>query len=497
MQMLVWGVAGALAFTATFLRSGMLGLPIGPVLSLGLLLRSLTALLIGRLTRLPVIGLAAVALGILELGVDWNQNATLPLLGIECPPVDAVLGIVVLLVLLASRPDRGRTSVEDQSSWQAVEDVRPVPGELARLPEVRFGRVAVFAAVGLALVVLPHLLRVDQSLKASAVLVYGMLGLSIVVLTGWSGQVSLGQIAFFAIGAAVGGKFILMWNVDVTLALLLAGSVGAVVAVLVGLPALRLRGIYLAVSSFAFALATTAYFLNRSYFDWVPNDYERIPRNPLFGVVDLSSPTSLYYLCLAVFLLTWAGLAGIRRSRTGRVLVALRENDRAAQAYGISVVRAKLVAFAISGFVAASAGSLFVVHQQQLGTNPYQPFENLVVFAMVVVGGITSLPGAALGALYFQGARWFLPGEWQALATGAGVLLVLLILPRGLGGLLFSLRDQYLRWVAGRRGIVVPSLVADVRVETVDAPLPSAAEIDAVAEPADPAEPADAEGVDA
>ncbi|MBX3314535.1 MAG: ABC transporter permease [Actinobacteria bacterium] len=478
-QMLVWGVAGALAFTATFLRAGMLGLPVGPVLSLGLLLRSLTALLIGRLTRLPVIGLAAVALGILELGVDWNQSATLPILGIECPPVDAVLAVVVLLVLVARRPEKGRTSVEDQSSWQSVEDVRPVPGELAGLPEVRYGRIAAFAAIGVALLVLPHLLRVDQSLKASAVLVYGMLGLSIVVLTGWSGQVSLGQIAFFAIGAAVGGKLTLMWNVDLTLAILGGGAVGAVAAVLVGLPALRLRGLYLAVSSFAFALATTSYLLSRDYFDWVPNDYERIPRNPLFGVVDLSSPTSLYYVCLAAFVLTAAALAGIRRSRTGRVLVALRENERSAQAYGISIVRAKLTAFAISGFVAAAAGSLFVHHQQQLGTNPYQPFENLVVFAMVVVGGITSLPGAALGALYFQGAKWFLPGQWQALASGAGVLLVLLVLPRGLGGLLFTLRDQFLRSVARRRGIVVPSLMGDTRAEVESVPLPSAPAVDA------------------
>src|SRR3546814_852698 len=103
LQMLVWGVAGVLAFAATFLRAGMLGLPLGAGLSLGLLLRSLTALLLGRLTRLPVIAAAAVALGVLELGVDWNQNSELPLLGIQCPPVDAVLAAVILVSLLVSR----------------------------------------------------------------------------------------------------------------------------------------------------------------------------------------------------------------------------------------------------------------------------------------------------------------------------------------------------------------------------------------------------------
>jgi branched-chain amino acid transport system permease protein len=238
---------------------------------------------------------------------------------------------------------------------------------------------------------------------------------------------------------------------------------GAVAAVIVGLPALRFRGLYLAVSSFAFALATTAYLLDRQYFDWVPN--ERIPRNPLFGQIDLSSATSLYYLCLGVFLLAVAGLRGVRHSRTGRVMVAIRDNERAAQAFGVSAVRVKLTAFAISGFVAAAAGSLFIHHQQALDSGPYDPFENLVIFATVVVGGITSLPGAALGALYFQGSKWFLPGPWQALASGVGVLFVLLILPRGLGGLMFSIRDQFLRMVATRKGIVVPSLLADSRVD--------------------------------
>src|SRR3546814_3274095 len=149
------------------------------------------------------------------------------------------------------------------------------------------------ALLTMALVALPHLLQVDHSLKASAVLVYGMPGLSIGVLTGWAGQFSLGQIAFFAIGAAVGGKVTLAWNADLTFALLLGGIAGSLAAVVVGLPALRFRGLYLAVSTFAFALATTSYLLDRSYFAWVPREFDRIPRNPLFGLVDISTPTRL------------------------------------------------------------------------------------------------------------------------------------------------------------------------------------------------------------
>lgn len=463
LQTLVWAVAALLAFAATFLRAGILGLPVGSVLSLGILLRSLTALLLGGMVHLPVIGLSAVALGVLELGIDWHQGGTFPGTDVALPPLDAVLAVVVLVALLLRRRRDQRTDIDDQSSWQAADEVRPVPSELVGLPEVRATRAGIAVVLGAVALALPHLLAVDQSLKASAVMIYAILATSIVVLTGWAGQVSLGQVAFFAIGAALGGKLTHTWDVDLLAAVGLAGLAGAVAAVLVGLPALRYRGLYLAVTTFAFALATTAYFLDRGHFDWVPN--QRIERQPLFGRIDVDSPTRIYYLILAALVAVLVGLRGIRHSRTGRVLIALRDNERAAQAYSVDAVRAKLTAFAVSGFVAAGAGALFVHHQQAFGTLPYQPSENLAVFAMAVVGGVTSLPGALLGALYLLGTRWFLPIEWQFLATGFGVLLVLMLLPSGLGGLLFSLRDHGLRWVARRRQLVVPSLLADRRTD--------------------------------
>ena len=225
-----------------------------------------------------------------------------------------------------------RSESNDASSWQSADDVREVPRELAALREVRLVRWAVGCLLAAAAVLLPFLLPVDQSLKASAVLVYGILGISLVVLTGWSGQVSLGSVAFFAIGAAVGGKATSDWGLDLTLALLLAALVGAAVAVLVGLPALRLRGIYLAVITFAFALATTSYFLNSRFFSWIPTD--RIDRPPLLGRISIESPTAIYEVCLAGLVLVMLAVRGIRRSRAGRVLIAIRENDVAAQSFG-------------------------------------------------------------------------------------------------------------------------------------------------------------------
>lgn len=460
-QTLVWAVAGLLAFTATFLRAGILGLPVGYALGLGVLLRSLAALMMGRLTHLTAITVSAVALGVLELGVGWNAESTLV--------VDPMLAVVVAVALVLQRRSTSRADADASSSWQAAEEVRPIPPELGRLSEVRYLRLGAAAVVVVVAVLLPHFLSVDRSLKASAVLIYAILALSLVVLTGWAGQVSLGQVAFFAVGAVVGHKVTTSWNADLTVALLLSAGAGGVVAVLVGLPTLRLRGLYLAVSTFAFALATTSYLLNSRFFSWVPST--RLERLPLFGRISLESATSMYYVSLAGLVIVIGAVRGIRHSRTGRVLIALRENERAAEAYGISAVRAKLSAFAISGAMAGFAGCLFVYHQQAFGSGSYDPSENFSVFTMAIIGGIGSIPGALLGALYLRGTQWFLPTNWQFLATGLGVLAVLLVLPSGLGGLMYRIRDLWLRSVAERRGIVVPSMVADV-AEGASAPPP-------------------------
>ncbi|WCO65299.1 ABC transporter permease [Iamia majanohamensis] len=461
LQTLVWAVAGLLAFVATFLRAGILGLPVGSALSFGILLRALAALLIGRMTNLGLVATSAIALGVLELGVAWNASS--PLL------IDPILAVVIVVALVVQRRQEGRGG-DQGSTWRAAEEVRPVPAVLARTTEVRVGRVVLGLLLAVVALGLPHVLSVDRSLKVSAVVIYGILALSLVVLTGWTGQVSLGQVAFFAIGAVVGAKASTDYDADLVVALVLASAAGAVAAVAVGLPALRRGGLYLAVTTFAFALATTSYLLNRRFFEWVPSS--RVPRNPLLGRISLDSPTRIYYVALVGFVLVVLAVRGIRRSRTGRVLIAIRENERAAEAYGVSATRAKLTAFALSGAIAAFAGCLFVQHQQAFGSGPFAPGQNFAVFTMAVIGGIASVPGAVLGAFFLQGSQWLLPTDWQFVASGVGVLIVLLVLPSGLGGLLFRLRDAALRAVARRRGLVVPSLVGDDRVDAPSAPPP-------------------------
>jgi len=456
LQTLVWAIAALVSFVGVFLRAGILGLPLVTTLSLGALLFALAALMLGRLTNLPAIAASAVALGVLEQAVIWNNSRDPEL-------VYPVVAAVVLVSLLVRRRGTARVDTDTVSSWQTADEVRPVPRELRAIAEVRAVTwVGGAALVGVA-VAMPVWLGPGDTLKASAVVVFAMIALSIVVLTGWAGQVSLGQMSFAAVGGAVGALATATWGLDLSLGLLLGGLAGAAVAVVVGLPALRLPGLFLAVTTLAFALATSNWLLNRKHAGWIPGG--RIGRPPLFGAIPLDSQDAMYWCCLACLAVAFWAVRGIRRSRTGRVLLAQRENERGAQAFGVNVTRAKLSAFALSGFLAAVAGCLLVHLQQQYSELLFAPAESFNVFTSAVVGGLGSMTGAVLGALYLQGGGWFLPSRWQLLPSAVGVLVVLMALPGGLGGLVFRLRDHWLRSVARRRAVVVPSLVADVRVD--------------------------------
>jgi branched-chain amino acid transport system permease protein len=281
-------------------------------------------------------------------------------------------------------------------------------------------------------------------------------------------------MSFAAVGAAAGAVSVATWHWDLSLALVFAGACGALVAVLVGLPALRLKGPYLAVMTLAFALATTGYLLNRNTWGWLPNG--RITRPALFATIDLSSEGRMYTVCVVVALLGLVAAQGIRNSRTGRVLRAVRGNERAAEAYGVRVTQAKLTAFAISGFLAGVAGCLLTMISQQYSESPFTADQSVAVFTAAVVGGVGSLAGAVMGAIFAKGGSWFLPAAWQLLPSAVGVLAVLLVLPGGLADGWFKLRDGLARRLAVRHSIEAPSLIAD-RAAPVDAAVPDIEEL--------------------
>lgn len=461
----VWVIAGALSGMAALLQGPVVGLQIGVLIGPGLLLRALAAAVIGRMRSLPFTALAALGLGVLEQAIFWSFGRS--------QAIDAALLVVILGGLLLQRRGSARVDDEESGSWEAVEQVRPIPQELRRLPEVRWGRVGLGAALALVVLVGPALLSQAQQNLSAVIVIYGLIGVSLVVLTGWAGQVSLGQFALVGIGAALAGSASAEAGWDFFLTMLVGGGAGLVAALVLGLPALRLRGFFLAVTTLAFAVTTSSFLLQ---IDWLVPDLA-VNRPVLFGAIDLEAELSYYYVCLAVLVVAIAAVRGLRVSRMGRAIISVRDNQRAAQSYGVNAMLAKLVAFGISGFIAGVAGALLVHQQHGLPPSQYAPGQSFAVFLLAVVGGLGSIPGALLGAIYIKGAQHLLQGPAVFLATGPGVVAMLLFLPGGLGSLLYRIRDAALRRIARRRGLVVPSLLADVAHDRATPPVKPAPEV--------------------
>ena len=456
--LVVWMLAAVLSALGIFLRAPLVGLPIGTITGPSILLPALAAAVIARMESLPIAFGAGIALGVVDLSTFYSTK--------DSRLSTAILLPVILVALLLQRRSFSRAGELAAASYRAVHEPRSVPVQLRGLPEVVRAQRIVWVLVAAAAIALPIVIGPLYRNDASLVLVYALLGLSLVLLTGWAGQISLGQFGFLGIGAAVGGGLAADAQADFFVSVFVAGLVGAAMAVLIGIPALRMPGLYLAVTTLAFAATTSAFFLNRDYFGWVlPEPENQVVRPVLYGRLDVSGDLAFYYLCLAFLVAGVLSLRAMRRSRTGRVLIASRDNPRAAQAYGVSLVRAKLAAFAMSGFLAAVAGALFAYQQGAVDSGSFPVINSLAVFAMVVVGGLSRPMGAVLGAVYLIGLER-VPGLRdielvQLLTTGVGLIVLLLLLPGGFTAAVLNVRDDYLRRVAGKRGIDVPSLNAD------------------------------------
>lgn len=446
---IVWSVAGVLSALASLLTAPIQGLAPGVFSGPALLLPALAAAVLARMTSLPRAMLAGMGLGVLQQGVFWNTSrGTLTDLG---------LLVVILVALFLQRDELSRSSDSGTGSWVGAQETPPVPHALARLPEVLYvGRsVKVMAVLGV--IVMAATLGARQlNLLGSVTAVYALVAVSLVVLTGWTGQISLGQFAIAGVGAVVAGHLLADRNVDLFLSLIAAAAAGAVVALVVGLPALRIRGLFLAVTTLALAVPMSSYFLNPTYFaDQIP---QAVERPLLLERFDLGDERMLFLFCAAILALALIGVRNIRASRTGRVLVATRDNELAVQARGISLSRVRLLGFVVSGALAGLGGGLHVVVLQGVRFGTYSPGLSFEAFTMVVIGGLTSVSGAVLGAVALRWAEYFLSGAVQLLVTGTGVLLLLLVLPGGLGQVIIRARQRYLRWVARRHGLEIASL---------------------------------------
>jgi ABC-type branched-subunit amino acid transport system ATPase component/ABC-type branched-subunit amino acid transport system permease subunit len=471
----VWALAGALAALTFVLRAPFLGATPSAIAGPAVMLPALAAAVVGRMESMPVAFGAAVSLGVVDQIVRWNTSS--PEL------VDVVLLVVIVAALLLQRGSRSRAHDAD-GGWRDAELIRPLAPAVARLRAVRWSKHLGLAALVAAAVVVPMVVGPGTANSLSIMAIWGLVAVSLVVLTGWGGQISLGQFALVGVGAIVAGNMVSRWNVDLFITLAAAAGAGALAALLLGLPALRIRGPFLAVVTLAFAVVLDGYVLNPNVFPaLIPQD---VDRPLLWGRVDLEDERSMLWFCLAGLALGIALARGVRRSRSGRLLIAARDNAKAAEAASVSTRWVTLSGFVFSGVLTGLAGGLHVLLLHGARVGSYQPVQSIEVFSMATIGGLGSIGGAVSGAAGMRGMQ-DLDATVRLVVAGVGVLLVLWLIPSGLAGLAARLRDRLVAPIARRHGLDLEGRElpdADVATETAtDASAGSPARLTAVPSP--------------
>jgi branched-chain amino acid transport system permease protein len=471
-QTVAWIAAGVLAALALFVQSPLIGVPSDATLGFDSLLYALAAAMVARMERMGVAVLAGMGIGVLITASVARTGSN--------DLASALMLVVILVALLAQRKTVARAMDAGTSTWELVKSYRPIPTELRGMREVNVARAVLFGVAVLVAVGLPFVVKGPDLPLLILLPIYGIVAVSLVVLTGWAGQISLGQFGLVGAGAAAAGGLIASHNIDFFVAIAIGIGAGVLVAILIGLPAVRIQGLYLAVTTLAFGYAMSGYILKKTH--WIgahllPTGFiSKVSRPLLYGRIDLENDRTFYFLCLAFLVVAMLAAHAFRRNRSGRVLIAARDNQRAAPAYAVNLVRTRLAAFAVSGGIAGLAGVLLVYAQHNVIPGSYDVLGSITLFLAVVIGGLTSVPFAVLGAVSFEAFVLFGPRLYQGLGstfvaivplllTGPLLVVDLYFYPGGSAEAGFQSRDRFLRWVARRHDLLVPSLVADRRVE--------------------------------
>jgi len=260
------------------------------------------------------------------------------------------------------------------------------------------------------------------------VLIYAIVGLGLMLLSGFTGQFSLGHAAFLGVGAYTQAALTGM-GVPFPLALVAAAAVSAFVGVIVGLPALRLKGIYLGIATLAFGFIVEEVFAR---WEGVTggNAGKHVKAPDLFGWT-LDSGESFYYLCFVIAVLATLAILNLLRSPTGRAFVAIRDSEISAQSMGIHLARFKTLSFAISAALAGVGGALYAHKLKFISPDQFGVLQSIDLILMIVIGGLGSVHGAFLGAI-------FLITMPQVIALGKDYLPDAIALAPGLQGLVYG-----------------------------------------------------------
>ncbi len=495
----VWTVGGFLATLSMILLSS--GGPSTGVSNLGALTLNLAlcAAVIGGMTSFTRAMAGGVAIGMAVNVFRWYYPSEVGLSSFVF-----FIAVVIAVYWQSRSPEEGAMAFTPK--------VRPVPEHLRQIWWIRnLPRLTIVATLVLAFLLtwyqptffVPGVFEVTVDIPPSrfflysTVIVFALCAASVTVVTGWSGQLSLAQMAYAGLGGLLAFHLHSGFSMDVGLgdtrflqfelvgvtqgwAIIIAAFVTAGIAVLTAITALRVRGLLLAVSTFAFAIAAQQYLYRRPIF----SAGERTPsieRGTFFGA-DLFDQRNFFYFTCASAIVVLVILDHLRRSGVGRRIIAVRDNPDTAAAYTVSPTRTKLLAFGLAGWVAGISGGLFanLLPSIRYSDAHFQIADSLQVVGIAVIGGLGSVTGAVLGAVWVKGLPAFWPdNELVPLFTSSiGLLVVLMYFPGGFIQIANSARDAVVGFAErrlGGRADPASTTVAPTTLTTIDtgaAPLP-------------------------
>lgn len=455
MSTFVWTASGLVSTVAMILLS-TLGGAVGGLDDLGpvTLSRAMVAFVLAGMRSYPRAVLAGAALGVGEAILRFN---TIRLPGL----FDLVgFGLVLGIIYVQSR------SQGDDDVFAFAPKVRKRSDRVREIAWLHHAPKIGFAVVVAIVIALPLVVTLpSRQLVYASVVCFAICAMSLSVITGWAGQLSLAQMTFAGFGALFAAAFTRgfemdVWVLDFTapsvpflVAIPLAAVIVAGMAVVIGLGALRVRGLRLAVTTFVFAVAAQQYIYKIPMFSEGNSSSVTFRRGSVFGM-SLESHRTYYYLCVVVLLIIFVIVARLRRSGVGRSTIAVRDNPDAAAGYTVSPTRTKLFAFATAGGIAAIGGSLLagLLESVPFRSQYFLSSDSLQLVGMVVIGGIAARVGPILGAVWVIGLPAMFPdNDLVPLFTSSlGLLIVVMYFPGGMAQIGYMIRNAVDEWAVGR-----------------------------------------------
>ncbi|PWD42096.1 ABC transporter permease [Gordonia paraffinivorans] len=434
---IVWAITGAATGLIVVLASFTLGLTVTSYTFY--VIPALAVALVGRLTSFGIACTAGLVLGVFQSVIQWLATKSWWPEWAQSGLGDALpfVIVVIALFLLGGRiPSRGSL------------------GEV-RMPAVRIPRIRIVPAAAIIAVVVVAIVLTEGTWRYGVVtsVILSLIALSLVLLTGYLGQISLASMAFAGAAGFALSKLTTNWNVPFPFDMLFSALIATGLGILVGVPALRIRGAQLAVVTLAAALAIQNFVFNNPAITKFEGNLIEDPS--IFGIdLGVRDGTNLVTLRFALMVLVVVAIATLVVLRfmggsTGRAFLAVRSNERAAASVGINVAATKLLGFALSAFLAGIGGCLIGYSRGQLSAGSFTVMIGLTLLAMTYVGGITSFAGAViagiigpLGIGYVFLNQTLSLGEYYELIAAGSLLLMAITNPVGVAGAISEIYEK-------------------------------------------------------